>query len=201
MTSDAAAGTTSTTTRPEPATEGSPDCTPGEVVGTVRCELESAGQIRGYLLQVPASYDASMAIPVVFEFHGFGSDAVEQTEYGGFHLQSEAEGFIAVLPEGRGNPQRWLFDDDDTTLDVSREYPDLAFVVDLIEDLGRRFNIDRDRVYATGYSNGGWMASAVACALPDLFAAVAPVAGIMDFGDTARRTQRSSGICSWVPFR
>ena len=56
MTSDAGAGTTATTTRPEPAREGSADCPPGEVVGTVRCELESAGQIRSYLLLVPTSY-------------------------------------------------------------------------------------------------------------------------------------------------
>ena len=60
--------------------------------------------------------------------------------------------------------------------DGSRD--DLGFltaVVDRIDDLGC---VDDRRVYATGFSGGGRMASALACAESDVFAAIAPVSGL-----------------------
>ncbi len=38
-------------------------------------------------------------------------------------------------------------------------------------------NIDRNRIYATGMSNGGMISYVVACELPDIFRAIAAVAG------------------------
>lgn len=38
--------------------------------------------------------------------------------------------------------------------------------------------VDDDRVFATGYSGGGRMSSALACELSDTIAAIAPVAGL-----------------------
>ncbi|PLX02108.1 MAG: hypothetical protein C0595_12320, partial [Marinilabiliales bacterium] len=54
-----------------------------------------------------------------------------------------------------------------------------GFTSALIDSLSALYNIDTDRVYATGMSNGGFMSFLLACQLGDKIAAVAPVAGSM----------------------
>jgi polyhydroxybutyrate depolymerase len=56
---------------------------------------------------------------------------------------------------------------------------DVAFISALIDQVASAYAVDRARVYATGISNGGFMATLLACALPDKIAAVAPVAATM----------------------
>ena len=55
---------------------------------------------------------------------------------------------------------------------------DVAFLSAVIEELTTQGCVDSQRVYLTGFSGGGRMASAYACARPDLVAAIAPVAGL-----------------------
>ena len=47
----------------------------------------------------------------------------------------------------------------------------------LIDEILRRYRVDRRRVYATGFSLGGYGVSELADAYPRRFAAIAPVAG------------------------
>jgi polyhydroxybutyrate depolymerase len=53
---------------------------------------------------------------------------------------------------------------------------DVAFVSAMIDFFATEHNANRDRIYATGISNGGQMAYRLALELPDRIAAVAPVA-------------------------
>ena len=55
---------------------------------------------------------------------------------------------------------------------------DIAFVSDLLNRLENDFCIDTTRIYAVGHSNGGFLASRLACALGDRIAAIVPVAGL-----------------------
>jgi polyhydroxybutyrate depolymerase len=57
---------------------------------------------------------------------------------------------------------------------------DVGFLAALIDDLARRYPIDRQRVYMTGHSNGGIMAFRFACDRPDLIAAVVPVSAALE---------------------
>ena len=61
-------------------------------------------------------------------------------------------------------------------------HDDLAFVTALLDTLENTLCIDRDRIYATGMSNGGMFAHRLGCAMPDRFAAIAPVAGTLAKG-------------------
>jgi len=152
------------------------------VTGTSKRELESAGLNRGYVLSVPEGHDRSAAVPLVIGFHGYterASDFFNSTNFGEL---GEDKGFITAVPEGRGDVQRWLFELDETDVDISMNNPDIAFVADLVDGISSELCIDSGRIYATGFSNGGWITSAVACTLSERFAAVAPVSGIMDFG-------------------
>jgi polyhydroxybutyrate depolymerase len=56
---------------------------------------------------------------------------------------------------------------------------DIGFLSEVITTTKNRACINpRQRVYATGYSGGARMASALACAIPQRIAAIAPVAGL-----------------------
>jgi polyhydroxybutyrate depolymerase len=54
---------------------------------------------------------------------------------------------------------------------------DVAFTRALLDELERRYCIDTARIFATGFSNGGFFSSLLGCALADRIAAVAPVSG------------------------
>ena len=56
---------------------------------------------------------------------------------------------------------------------------DIGFVNAMLDDLQKAGNIDTNRIYATGISNGGIMTCYVASELSDRIAAIAPVAGPM----------------------
>jgi polyhydroxybutyrate depolymerase len=56
---------------------------------------------------------------------------------------------------------------------------DVGFARAIVQAIAAEANVDRARVYATGHSNGGNMASQLSCKAADLFAGVAPVAGFI----------------------
>ncbi|HEU0075813.1 MAG TPA: PHB depolymerase family esterase [Dehalococcoidia bacterium] len=135
--------------------------------------LESGGTQRSYRLFVPSSYDASTPMPLVLNFHGFGSNALEQERYSDFPALAEREGFIVATPDGTNSPQRWYI--------YGQLEPgyvdDFGFTGELIDAISARYCIDSSRVYATGISNGGGITSLLGCRLNDRIAAIAPVAG------------------------
>jgi polyhydroxybutyrate depolymerase len=85
------------------------------------------------------------------------------------------EGFLTAYPLGSGVPPHWAPADSPN----ARHAPDqVEFVSALVDEVGRRFEVDRGRVYASGMSNGGGLAALLALERPDLFAAVGSVAGL-----------------------
>ena len=50
---------------------------------------------------------------------------------------------------------------------------------EIIRDLGRRYPIDRDRIYVAGCSNGGYMTLELTSVYPDLFAAAVPICSVV----------------------
>jgi polyhydroxybutyrate depolymerase len=152
--------------------------------GEYRWEGPYDGRTRSLLLYVPDGYTGAVPVPVVFVFHGgFGSGAQAAADYG-WREKADAEGFLAVFPDGVGAVQTWnavhccgaaLEDDVD----------DVGFVRYLVAGLRAVANVDPARVYAAGMSNGGMLAHRIAAELSDLFAAAAPVAGTI--GGRVRR--------------
>ncbi|MBT3872235.1 MAG: T9SS type A sorting domain-containing protein [Flavobacteriaceae bacterium] len=130
---------------------------------------------RDYILYIPAIYDGSADVPLVLNFHGYGSNANQQMFYGDFRDIADVEGFLLVHPQGtilNGN-QHWNvgFPGSGSTTD------DLGFTEALIDELANLYAINLDRVYGTGMSNGGFMSFLLACQLSEKIAAVASVTG------------------------
>ena len=144
---------------------------------TINASITHDGIERDYIIYVPEIYDGSTAVPLVLNFHGFGSSASQQMFYGDFRDIADTEGFLLVHPEGTtfiGN-QFWNvgFPGISSTID------DVGFTEALIDELATLYTIDLDRVYATGMSNGGFMSFLLACQLSEKIAAVASVTGSM----------------------
>ena len=140
-----------------------------------------AGLDRSWYQHVPAAHDGRTPLPLVVQLHGYGNDVADMAVTG-LDALGDREGFVVATPVGRDSKPRWLFELDTPALDVTLANPDIAFIGALIERLGRDLCLDTSRVYATGLSNGAFLTSALPCALGDRIAAIAPVAGVVDFG-------------------
>lgn len=146
---------------------------------TINATIMHGGIQRDYILYVPANYTGNESVPLLFNFHGYTSNALQQMWYGDFRAIADTAGFIIVHPEGTidgtGNTHfnvGW----GGSTVD------DVGFTSALIDELSAAYNLDEDRVYSTGMSNGGFMSFHLACELSDRIAAIGSVTGSMTLG-------------------
>lgn len=135
---------------------------------------------RNYNLYIPASYTGIDPVPLVIGFHGYGTTWNYFEDLSQFSVKSEAEGFIVCYPEATGTPSEWNVGIGFTpeTLNID----DIGFVSALIDLLLSQYNIDPDRVYAIGFSNGAIMSYRVASELSEKVTAIGAVAA---WGTTA----------------
>ena len=105
-------------------------------------------------------------MPIVFDFHGSGSNKEEQAGYSQLPARAAARGYVVITPDGTNRPREWsLRDDLDATL-----------VTDLLADLSTRICVDPHRLYAAGISNGSAFSSILTCTPPYRIAAAGLVA-------------------------
>lgn len=142
------------------------------------------GSERHYLLHVPSSHDDSQPVPLVLDFHGGGGNPSTQMRTSQFGALAEEKGFIVAYPYGTGKLEdKFLTWNGGACCGyaVETQVDDVRFVRALVAEIEAQYNIDRKRIYATGLSNGGIMAFRLACDAADVFAAVAPVAGTLNY--------------------
>lgn len=146
--------------------------------------LTSGGLERAFDVHVPASYDPARPAPVVFDFHGYTSNKEQQAFLSRMNEASDAHGFVAVHPQGTGASPSWNAGACCGTA-VTEGVNDVGFVDAMLEALETRLCVDPARVYATGFSNGGFLSHRLACERAHRFAAIAPVAGVLGIEDCA----------------
>ena len=124
--------------------------------------------MRTYRLAVPADYRARRPTPLILQFHGSGSDAVQQSAYSGLPAAGAAAGYLVATPDAVGG--NWDLAAPGTPT------ADQQLVAALESDLADRYCVDRTRIYAAGISLGSEFATIVACDPADHIAAVGLVA-------------------------
>jgi polyhydroxybutyrate depolymerase len=164
---------------------------------------------RQYDLHVPKGYSGALASLVVF-FHGGGGNS-----YGNFRIScpggdpkspecmsglSDREGFVVIYPNGTAskllpNTRTWNAGGGNEYVCVSGDackanVDDVAYMRALLADLRSVVSIDAHRIYATGISNGAALSHRFACLMPDVFAAIAPVAGANQYETTKQCNPR-----------
>lgn len=135
-----------------------------------------------YFVRVPAAYarDTNRRWPVIFYLHGSGGgDLVTDVQNNAIQAKAKTNpnfGFIAVSLRSPGG---W--------------YP--PAVREVMDEVERRFRIDKERVYLAGFSMGGIGSWEIAYDQPGRFAAIVPVGARA--GD-ATRMARLKGAQVWV---
>jgi polyhydroxybutyrate depolymerase len=153
-------------------------------VGKVKQPLDATwtvpmeNEMRVFNVHVPTSYSTATPTPVVLNFHGLGSDGTQQDELSGMSRKADAEGFIAVHPEGLGVRQSWNAGPC-CGFASENNVDDIGFVHAMLDVLESTLCIDASRVFVTGMSNGALFTQRVGCELASRVAAIAPVAGVL----------------------
>ena len=147
---------------------------------------------RRYILYIP-EHPLSMALPVVFAFHGYNVNAETIAlldTRNRFEDLADIHKFIVVYPQGLGptpgmrgiSPAAGFSEHgyfQSCFAPHDGEGIDVRFTRQILRELSQRgLNIDHKRIYATGLSAGGGMAFSLAIEAPDLVAAIAPVVPI-----------------------
>jgi poly(3-hydroxybutyrate) depolymerase len=139
---------------------------PGAIL---RGTIAVGGQERTFVIDVPAPYDAARPVALAYGFHGNWDSGAGARE--GYRLaQSWGEPMIAVYPDGLREAA-----DKPTTWAIDPGSRDFAFFDALHEAVLRELCVDLDRVFVFGYSSGGFMANALACAHGDRFRGVGAI--------------------------
>jgi len=111
--------------------------------------------------------------PLVITMHGMNQTMTNQRDQTSFQSVADANGFVLVYPQAIGN-QWQLYGTTDTD-----------FILAIIDEMVKRYGIDRDRVYLSGFSMGGMMTYYAANVIADKIAAFAPVSGYLMSGPNA----------------
>jgi polyhydroxybutyrate depolymerase len=150
-------------------------------------EVKADGHIWTYHLHVPPQAKSGGA-PLVVVFHGAGGNGRDYLTKNGWAALSEKEGFVVAAPDGlpalprlpanfRINPRLWNSGQLNPNMPRAK-INDMSFVEALLEDIAYRTPIDKNRVYATGHSNGAGMTFKIGAELSSLFSGIATVMGL-----------------------
>lgn len=147
--------------------------------------LVHKGLSREYFVYVPANYNETSKAPLMFNFHGGAGDISSAIGYSDMRSIADTAGFILVYPQALPEPNAkdpskeggvWTYKDKT----IANEVDNIGFVMAMIDNLASEYNVDEERVYSCGYSNGGEFTFELACKISDRFAAIGVVARSMD---------------------
>lgn len=143
-------------------------------------ELKSGKRDRRYIINVPRGaqpYDKNQKenqqeeaknqkpLPLIFAFHGYREQATQMARY----TDLAGKNAIVVYPQGVDNA--W----EGAPYARVKAGEDVRFVRDVMDAVSSTYQVDANRIYATGMSNGGGFVGKLACEMPDEFAAFAAV--------------------------
>jgi polyhydroxybutyrate depolymerase len=122
-------------------------------------------------------YDGVTPLPLVLNYHGLGSNIVEQIFVSDLYPRADAQGFLVATPQGVPT-SGWPVNHWNTLLSPGpSNNDDVLFSSKIIDDVAAQVCVDVAHVYATGMSNGAEMSVRLGCSLSARIAAIAPVAG------------------------
>ena len=143
--------------------------------------IEGQNYLRNVIIQTPNNIEEERAYPIVFAFHGRGGNNVSWiNKLNFFTITGE---FIGVYPQGF--LESWNLGAEPSKAD------DIEFVNLIIDELQNYDNLDFERIYAIGTSNGAGMVNKLALET-NHFKAISPVVSqlieSLQFSETTQPT-------------
>lgn len=151
--------------------------------GTHLRKLTVGNDKRSAYIHVPPNYDPDRPTPLILAMHGATMDGIVMMGFTGLNQTSDKYGFVVVYPNGTGVGPLLTWNAGGFTEGFGTRADDVGFVKQLLQEVGTVINVDADRVYACGMSNGAMMCYRLAAEMSNTFAAIAPVSGTMPQGE------------------
>ncbi|MDQ7780936.1 MAG: hypothetical protein RDV41_14660, partial [Planctomycetota bacterium] len=144
-------------------------------------EVELTKPSTKYWLYVPEDYTKNHSLPLMVALHGAGSDA--KSSAGIFHSEAARNKFVLCGVKSTG--EAW-------------EDGDGALILAVMDDVKKKYSIDPDRIFLTGYSSGGFMASRFGFKNHARFRGVCMIAGAMIEGGGKPFKEAAAHMCALV---
>ena len=140
--------------------------------GRTPCKLGD----RSYHVRVPDLWDGTSPLPVLLHFHGWGRQGSLIVGHGRIAVDAVADYVLLIAPNGLNGS--WSF--------RRNGLRDTEFAIAVLDDVARRYPIDRSRIMVSGYSWGANMAWRFACERGDLVTALMAVSGTLPQDETCQ---------------
>mgnify|MGYP003949894989 CR=1 FL=1 len=164
-----------------------PEMTAGRVL-----DFPSGGMDREYELHIPDGYVAGTATPLVFVFHGIGSNIDSMLANENLLEEANATGHIILAPQAldRGGTSAW------DPVGPPGYNTDIALFDDLLTCMSEKYSIDPERIHVTGMSLGGIFTGTLISSRSEIIASAAPFSGGL-FRTKSEGWQAIPTIVSW----
>lgn len=147
-----------------------------ERIGGELCEDEFQGE--RYYLYIPDQYSKTgKPLPLLVLLHGCAQQACDVMETSKMNWVANQEGFMVLYPDpDLANPLNgwdWWSD-----CNLVRKGGEPEMIAELVRMIGKKYNVDSDRIFAAGISAGGAMSVVLAVTYPDIFSGIGICAGL-----------------------
>lgn len=138
--------------------------------------VQIAGTYRIYKLFLPSGYPNLMSYPAIINLHARCSNMDEHITYTNMNAVADTAQFIVAYPLGLDDPND-PFNCLDWNDNGRYSWNDVAFISALIARLVNNNKVDSNRVFACGFSRGGFMCYTLACEIEQKIKGIAVVSG------------------------
>jgi polyhydroxybutyrate depolymerase len=165
-------------------------------------EITSGNVQRKALLYLPSASTLPSSVPLVVDSHAWGSTDSLERDMTGMSNVASREGFIVVYPQGYDNADpidrlpvgvNYAWNAGACCPEAcSKKRSDVLFIKELVSyiktvvsaESNGTIKVDDSRIYAMGMSNGAFFTNRLGCEARELFAAIAPVSGMIVNGSS-----------------
>jgi len=144
-----------------------------------RMAVSTAEGLREFYLYDPVALlntSASHPLPLIIAMHGGGGTAHQMMVVSQLNAVAQERRMLVAYPQGLGSIPTFNAGVC-CGFAMQHNVDDVGYVRRIVATVSRVYRVDAQRVYATGFSNGGMMARRLACEAADIISGIFPVAG------------------------
>lgn len=127
---------------------------------------------------LPKNYNSTLSYSLLLLLHGYSSNPNDLANK--FGVVAASRGFIYLAPSGTIDGATKAFWNASPCCNFfNSKVNDTLYLMNLIEEVKSKANVDLNKIYILGYSNGAMMAYDLACSNANTFASIVALSGTM----------------------